>query len=247
MIVISINPIAIVSVLSFWQYTALAINLSIFALVLPRVRLFTVRLLLFNVNPAMFWHNTYEVGLNVTLGFDVEALVGAKKNVRVYGEFLLDDVKTAVEEDGNPHAFGLSLGVEWHLFDNEEIYLGANFDYDRNTVRERRATFTQSGLRLGFQAIWATPYLYSRADDDPLGKLTFHNQLQLGVGHWSVLENYIGFTYGPDTILLELQANYLSERWKIDGAFGMLFWGKHGSSNSGFCLLIRDLCRLVDF
>ncbi|NIZ40944.1 hypothetical protein PVA45_05450 [Entomospira entomophila] len=194
-----------------------------------------IPLTFFNANPMNFWHNTYEVGLNVTLGFDIEGVIGKKRNIRLYGEFLLDDVKTSVEPGGNPLAFGLSLGAQWHVFERDEEHFGPNFDYTRNTLQEGGFNFTgKSGLVLGFQAVWATRYLYSRAMDDPLGKFTFHNQLQLGVGHWSVLENYIGFTHGPDSVLLEFQADYIDKNWRIQSTFGIFLWGESGRANSGF-------------
>jgi hypothetical protein len=183
-----------------------------------------------NVNPFTFWHNTYDNNLNVNLSASGEGTIGP---VRLFGEFLLDDVKLG-GLDANPTAFGLYLGAEWQVFTNEDsAYQGHRYQRDETlAMREESFKKTTNGLKLTFQVLYTSTYLYGRDEDDPFGKFTMMNSIIYGAGERTVAEYYMGAPYGPDAILIEVVARYEQPKMWIDSRLGILLQGYH--NDGGF-------------
>jgi hypothetical protein len=185
-------------------------------------------------NPFMIWHNTYMPdGGNVAMTLDVEKLIGS--HVRVYGQFTLDDWQLGWEGYASaPNALGIYAGVDWQVFDSEEIFSGPRADPYAKVMADKSFRFKR-GLILSLQAAYASRYLYNRHSKEPLGKFAFFNTLQSGGGgDFFLMENYLGFAYGPDTALAEVSAQWQSERWYVDGRIGLLFQGADSAANGGY-------------
>ena len=186
--------------------------------------IYGVPITFWNFNPFTFWHNTYEEGMNVTLDLSGEAVF---QRIRIYGEFLLDDVRLGMEGTGsNPTSFGLYAGLDYHVLDNEP-YQGHIYGSRPHVKRGESFAYTSGGLLLSWQFLFSTSYLYGRSINDPYGKLTMMNNLR-GEGGDKVMEYFIGQTFGPDSIVFEMDVRYESPRWYFLGNIALQLQGKHG-------------------
>ena len=186
--------------------------------------IYGVPVILWNANPFTFWHNLYERGMNVSFGISGEAIFD---KIRIYGEFLLDDVRLTVEGDmANPSAFGIYIGVDYHVLDNQG-YQGHIYGSRAHVKHEESFAYQGGGLLLSWQFILATSYLYSRSIYDPYGKLTMMNNIR-GEGGDKVIEYFIGSPYGPDSIVFEFSTRYEQPNWYFLGHMALQLQGRHG-------------------
>ncbi|MCL2520821.1 MAG: hypothetical protein FWE37_07475 [Spirochaetaceae bacterium] len=187
-------------------------------------------------NPFMIWHNTYldlgGLSGNVAITLDVERRFN---NLRVYGEFSLDDWQLGWEGvETHPNSIGLYVGLDWQVFAGDELFSGVKSGpYDR-IMREDTLAF-ESGLVVSLQFVYVSRYFYRRHHDDPLGKFTFFNSLQHTGDNrdFYIMENYLGFAYGPDSFLTEFTATWQNRQIFSENRLGLLFLGSDNLASSG--------------
>ncbi|ONN27796.1 hypothetical protein XJ44_02180 [Thermosipho affectus] len=152
---------------------------------------------LIDLNPLMFFHNTYGEGYsNVLSSVDFSY---SFKNLKIFGEFALDDYITPTEtEDYKPNAYGYNLGIEFNL-DNFNIW----FEYD----------FTSEWM-------YITNYLpYLRIN-------VRHFYLDNNNSPGRALADFpLGFRYGPDATMVSMGGNYKIENLKISFTYNFLVKG----------------------
>jgi hypothetical protein len=180
-------------------------------------------------NPFFAWHNMYmNTAGNVSLSLSGEKVWDT---VRFYAEFIMDDLQLPWEnKNSNPLAIGLYGGVDWQLFDEGERFAGPRYDPYARAMTEDNFRF-EGGLILSFQTVFASRFLYNR-DGIPLGKFTLFTGVQ--GNRWGVMEHYVGFPYGGDTVLAIAKAQWQNSRWFVDGGFGVLVQGHAGAAATGY-------------
>jgi hypothetical protein len=69
----------------------------------------------------------------------------------------------------------------------------------------------------------------------PLNKFTFFNTIQSGGGgEFTIMENYLGFTYGPDSFLVNFTATWQNNKHYTTNRLGLLFIGQDNINSHGF-------------
>ncbi|MGL4524588.1 MAG: hypothetical protein ACRCVN_03580 [Spirochaetia bacterium] len=176
--------------------------------------------------PLTLWHNSYIVNGNALLGVTFEFLLA--QQVRVYGEWAMDDLMLGEFDNAKPTSMSFMLGADWQIFGTDTPYKGEIYRDSSRTMREQQFTKTD-GLIIGIEAVYTSRFMYGRPGDDPFGKFSFFTSPQYGVNHWPLVEYYLGFPYGPQSMLIEFRGTYSSGDWYVEGSLGYLLEGQKGS------------------
>lgn len=172
---------------------------------------------LLDVSPLAIWHNGYQDEYsNVMLNVALEAKVGP---VRAFGTFTMDDFDLPHEVSETyglsckPQAMGFTAGVEFNLFDGEPIE-SSDFDLGDYAIKEK--TFKEeTGLNIGYEFYYCSTFMYNRKVNS--GKFTMPFQFISLVGSgYCYDENafYLGFPYGPNTLVHRFYAEYTNNPFK---------------------------------
>ncbi len=187
---------------------------------------------LVDFTPFVLWHNQYqEEHSNVMIELSIE---GKIKSVRLWALYAQDDICLRNESNNlKPTALGFAAGFDWHISYGKKFTspIRRNSDYmmRENTLRE------DGGLHLEGEAYWATNWLYNRRSDDGGGGFTSdkYGKIMLPYRYYSSNGGfvdvddcfYIGFPYGPGTILSKLSISYENEDFRIEGYGSLLMRG----------------------
>ncbi len=171
---------------------------------------------LLDASPLAFWHNNYQHDRsNVMIELTLEKLFNFDDfDFRLYGIFAMDDAVFGSESStSKPNAMGFNLGIEFHILDGVKQHsaITARKDY---TLREESFRFS-GGLNVSYEWFWATAFLYNRDVDS--GKFTVPLWLyNFSDGGYFVDKNafFIGFPYGPDTMVHKIMVSYEDDPWK---------------------------------
>lgn len=168
------------------------------------------------LNPSMIYHNYYiRSNANSLLSFELNYT--PIKRLNIYGQLAIDEFALVGEpipgkdEGAFPSAFAYMLGVKG--------------DYP-----------LKEGLLYGsFEFILTDPYLYLR-----YGTSTDHSIGEAGIsyvvamreyfsgGHIFYDEQFVGYPYGPDAIVLNANVGYKEiNKWNIEGNIFLMFHGTH--------------------
>ncbi len=170
---------------------------------------------LLDFTPFGIWHDNYQDDYsNVMLNLAVEGVVGP---VRLYGTFTMDDFDLPHELGSNvwsekPQAMGFTAGVEVHILDGEPVE-SSRFEYNEYSLKDD--TFRKIGLNIGYEFYYCSTFMYNRKVN--AGKYTVPFQFISLTGAGYCFDDnafYLGFKYGPDTMVnrlfVEYEANPLS-------------------------------------
>ena len=166
---------------------------------------------LLDFTPFGIWHDNYQDNYsNVMLNLAVEGVVGP---VRLYGTFTMDDFDLPHELgsgswSGKPQAMGFTAGVEVHILDGEPVE-SSRFEYNEYSLKDD--TFRKIGLNIGYEFYYCSTFMYNR--DKNAGKYTVPFQFISLTGAGYCFDDnafYLGFKYGPDTMVNRLFVEYES-------------------------------------
>lgn len=165
---------------------------------------------LLDFTPLGIWHNNYQDSFsNVMLNLALEALIGP---VRISGTFTMDDFDLSHEKDATgwaekPQAMGFTAGIEYHILDGEALE-SSEFEYGDYAIVEE--TFKRTGLNVGYEFYYCSTFMYNRGV--AAGKFTVPYQsfsISPGAGYcYDESAFYLGFKYGPDTMVNRLYVEY---------------------------------------
>lgn len=168
---------------------------------------------LVDCTPIALWHNNFQDDCsNVMVDMTLEGRIGP---IRLFGTLTMDDFKLNGEPNTNPSAFGASAGIEWNLVSGE-AFEGKDFSNSRYAIKD--ATFhNDGGLNLSYEIFYCGPYMYNRAIS--AGKFTSDFQVNSNAGPKKFYDDdafFLGYKYGPGTMLHLVSASYENSKLKID-------------------------------
>ena len=181
-------------------------------------------------SPTVVWHDNYQDDFsNVMLSFTFEGKFGP---VRAFANFTMDDYDLPHETpepgtfSGKPPAIGFVAGVELNLLKGEGIE-SSKFNYQDYALKED--TFkTETGLNIGYEIYYCSKFMYNRKHD--VGKFTSPYQFISFAGSGYCFDTnafYLGFKYGPDTLLHRIYAEYTNNPLKLWGSLEILKRGSY--------------------
>lgn len=187
---------------------------------------------LLDFSPTVVWHDNYQDDFsNVMLSFTAEGKFGP---VRAFANFTMDDYDLPHENRGEdkfnshkPAAIGVVAGIEINLLEGEEVK-SSKFDYTDHVLKED--TFkTETGLNIGYELYYCSKFMYNRKHD--VGKYSSPYQFISFAGNGYCFDTnafYLGFKYGPDTLLHRIYAEYTDNPLKLWGSLEILKRGSYG-------------------
>ncbi len=177
------------------------------------------------VSPVTVWHNSYFINANAILGISAE--VKLPQDWRLYAEWGMDDLALGEFDKDKPTAMSFLLGTDWQVLKTDEPYKGQIYE-DRARLKSEDTFRAKDGLVIGLETVYTSRYMYGRPNDDPFGKLSFFTSPQYGTNSWPLVEYYLGFPYGPQSYLLELNTTYSQGNWYVEADIAYLLEGKKG-------------------
>ncbi len=177
------------------------------------------------MSPVTVWHNSYFINANALLGITFELKL--PQDFRLYGEWAMDDLSLGKFDQEKPTAMAYLLGVDWQILKTNEPYKGQIYQ-DKARLKSEDTFRAKDGLIIGLETVYTSRYMYGRPDDDPFGKLSFFTAPQYGTNFWPLVEYYLGFPYGPQSYLLELNTTYSQGNWYIEASLAYLLEGRKG-------------------
>ena len=179
---------------------------------------------LLDCTPIALWHNNFQDDCsNVMIDLSLEGKIGP---VRVFGSFAMDDLRLSNEPNINPSAIGVSAGVEWNVLTGE-AFTGKDFSNDAYAIKDR--TFHVSGgLNVSYEFYYCSTFMYNRSVD--AGKFTSDFQINSNMGPKKFYDDnafFLGFKYGPGSIVHLIKASYENERLKADLSVQLLSRGSY--------------------
>ena len=176
---------------------------------------------IYDMTPFVLWHNLYqEEHSNVMIEVSLEGKIGP---LRLWAQYAQDDLYFKGEGGFNnkPTGIGTGAGIDLKIVDGEEFYssIRKNDEY----ALEEESLKDEGGLHLIGEFYWATNYLYNRREsygegifeNDKFGKLTLPYRFYSSYGGFTdkIDAYYLGFPYGPGSILfslsLEMEKRYM--------------------------------------
>ena len=167
---------------------------------------------IFDMTPFVLWHNLYqEEHSNVMIEVSMEGKIGP---LRLWAQYAQDDLYFKGEGGFNnkPTGIGLGAGVDWKVTEGEK-YSSLVRKNDEYALKEKNLK-DEGGIHLIGEFYWATNYLYNRRENygegkfvnDKYGKLTLPYRFYSSYGGFTdkVDAYYLGFPYGPGSILFSL-------------------------------------------
>jgi hypothetical protein len=132
------------------------------------------------LNPLMIYHNYYMAGTsNSIAGLSISAHIIPR--LKLYGEFVLDEVGAVTETNQKPNAFGYLAGLMY-----------------------TRPLLEKHMLALTLEAALTDPFLYHRGDD--IDYLVAQRQ-PVSAQYIPGDEDFLGFPYGSDVLIFGLKAH----------------------------------------
>lgn len=132
------------------------------------------------LNPLMLYHNYYMAGTsNSIAGVSISAHI--IPGMKLYGQFVLDEVGAVTETNQKPNAFGYLAGLM----------------YTRPLLEKHMLTLT-------IEAALTDPFLYHRGDD--IDFLVAQRQ-PVSAQYIPGDEDFLGFPYGSDVLIFGLKAH----------------------------------------
>ena len=166
---------------------------------------------IYDMTPFVLWHNLYqEEHSNVMIEVSMEGKIGP---MRLWAQYAQDDLYFKGEGGFNnkPTGIGMGAGFDWKILEGEE-FLSQGRKNDEYALSEDNLK-DEGGVHLSGEFYWATNYLYNRREsyggkfiNDRYGKLTLPYRFYSSYGGYTdkVDAYYLGFPYGPGSILLSL-------------------------------------------
>ena len=166
---------------------------------------------IFDMTPFVLWHNLYqEEHSNVMIEVSMEGKIGP---MRLWAQYAQDDLYFKGEGGFNnkPTGIGMGAGFDWKILEGEE-FLSQVRKNDEYALSEDNLK-DEGGVHLSGEFYWATNYLYNRREsyggkfiNDRYGKLTLPYRFYSSYGGYTdkVDAYYLGFPYGPGSILFSL-------------------------------------------
>ncbi|MDA3955993.1 hypothetical protein [Oceanispirochaeta sp.] len=202
----------------FWKSGRLQIGVTEYNLIYGQIPM--IQDMGFNT----FYHGYYQDYQNVMdeLFFVFEPVT----DFMVYGSFISDDYNMAIESsDSNPNGMGLTGGLSrsWGKAGRGSSEKESSaYDHMISIGAEKKAP---ARLRISFDWIWASKYLYNREDES--GKIT--NPMYYS---WEykreTMNTFFGALYGPDTITSKLSAEWNKAPLKLNASLEWLAAGAEG-------------------
>ena len=166
---------------------------------------------IYDMTPFVLWHNLYqEEHSNVMIEVSMEGKIGP---MRLWAQYAQDDLYFKGEGGFNnkPTGIGMGAGFDWKILEGEE-FLSQGRKNDEYALSEDNLK-DEGGVHLSGEFYWATNYLYNRREsyggkfiNDRYGKLTLPYRFYSSYGGYTdkVDAYYLGFPYGPGSILFTL-------------------------------------------
>ena len=166
---------------------------------------------IYDMTPFVLWHNLYqEEHSNVMIEVSMEGKIGP---MRLWAQYAQDDLYFKGEGGFNnkPTGIGMGAGFDWKILEGEE-FLSQVRKNDEYALSEDNLK-DEGGVHLSGEFYWATNYLYNRREsyggkfiNDRYGKLTLPYRFYSSYGGYTdkVDAYYLGFPYGPGSILFSL-------------------------------------------
>lgn len=166
---------------------------------------------IYDMTPFVLWHNLYqEEHSNVMIEVSMEGKIGP---MRLWAQYAQDDLYFKGEGGFNnkPTGIGMGAGFDWKILEGEE-FLSQGRKNDEYALSEDNLK-DEGGVHLSGEFYWATNYLYNRREsyggkfiNDRYGKLTLPYRFYSSYGGYTdkVDAYYLGFPYGPGSILFSL-------------------------------------------
>lgn len=174
--------------------------------------------------PIALWHNNYQDDCsNVMVDMSLEAKFGP---VRLFGSLAMDDFRLAEEPSTNPTAIGASAGVEWNVISGNPFW-GKEFSNNRYAIKDD-TLHVPGGLNVSYEFYYCSTYMYNRAVS--AGKYTSNFQINSNAGPKKFYDDdafFLGFKYGPGSVLHLLSLSYESTEYKIDFNASLLQRGSY--------------------
>lgn len=185
---------------------------------------------LLDFTPCGVWHDNYQDSYsNVMLNAAAEAIAGP---LRLFGTFTMDDFDLPHEADATygisnkPQAMGFTAGIELNLFDGQAIK-ASDFNYQDYVLRDK--TFKKNtGLNIGYEFYYCSTFMYNR--DNAAGKYVVPFQFisMAGDGYsYDVDAFYLGFKYGPNTMVHRFYAEYADNPVELNFAAELIKRGSY--------------------
>ena len=191
---------------------------------------------IYDITPFVLWHNLYqEEHSNVMIELGLEGKMGP---FRLWGLYAQDDLFlnfNSLNEGGfnkKPTGIGFSLGFDYEI-ERGEIYEKRKRDSISYSLKEKNLA-SEGGIHLIGEFYWATNYLYNRRSDymvsdssgplftnDKYGKITLPYRFYSSHGGMTDKKDayFLGFPYGPGSILFTLSLEGEGKRFK--GSLGL--------------------------
>ena len=168
---------------------------------------------LLDCTPIALWHNNFQDDCsNVMVDLALEGRIGP---VRLFGTVTMDDFKLEGEPNTNPTAIGSSAGIEWNVVSGE-AFGGRDFTNSRYAIKDE--TFRmEGGVNLSYEFYYCSTYMYNRAVS--AGKFTSDFQVNSNSGPKKFYDDdafFLGYKYGPGTILHRVCASYGNPKLEVD-------------------------------
>lgn len=174
---------------------------------------------IYDMTPFVLWHNLYqEEHSNVMIELSLEGKIGP---LRLWGLYAQDDLYFSGEGGFNnkPTSLGFGAGFDLKLMDGDKysslVRKNEEYALKEDTLKD------EGGLHLLGEFYWATNYLYNRRtsytggfSNDRYGKLTLPYRFYSSYGGFTdkIDAYYLGFPYGPGSILFSLSLE-MENKW----------------------------------
>lgn len=208
--------------------------------------------------PFVLWHNQYqEEHSNVMIEVSVEARI---KKLRLYALYAQDDIM--MKNEGNnlkPTALGFAFGFDYTISEGKEYVSPRKSDIDY--ILTDSSLETKGGTHFSGSIYWATNWLYNRRSSGPnsnytsdkYGKITLPYRFYSNNGgftdKWDAF--YLGFPYGPGSIIGELTFSSEKEKGYFSVSLSLLLRGEitidteiNEESESKWLLLDGEITRV---
>lgn len=189
-----------------------------------------------DIGPFLVYHHLFNSNSNVMLDLELEA--APVDGMRLYGQFVMDDLRLPNEPlESNPTAMGFLGGLEFSFArafpgafagggssggsgGHSGIPLRPAFFREDHALRlraipEAAKPSSGGGLSLAVEVAAASKYLYRRIASSPQQAWTgrYFVQSSTAIG-WPLIEPFLAGSMAPDTRLATLSMNYAAQRFE---------------------------------